>query len=655
MQRQCRASLSLITTLGVCTLAAACGSGGSGEAGDDGAADGGAATVNQVFDGIACEPREGIRFCQGSIETRVPTFDGVPLDVDVGLPPASAGPPPYPLIVRMHGYSGTKEGPVLGGADSLTAAKEYAEHGFAVMNFTARGRGESCGSPESRAVTPDACAQGWDHLGDTRRSIRDVQYLAGRLVDQGIAEPGIGVQGGSYGGGRSVSLATLRDRVQLPDGSYAPWTSPEKGIPMHTAAAVPFIAWSDLAYGLAPNGRVLDYAIAPYEASRQPLGALKESAVTALFAAGQQHYNAPPGADPSIDLYTWYQAYQSSEFQRDIATQAAIELAENHSALGIPITRQPAPTLFANGFTDDIFPVTHALRWINRVRQAFPEAEIAQLYGDFGHRRADQNSAALLRPRALRWFQHHMQGRAVDNLPTGVEAFVQLCDGDADGFGERYAAEEWHDLAQGELRLQSQSVQIVNSSAENPTVSSQVDPVSGRFSPVNSGSCRTVDRVSTPGTASYLTAPSSAGFTLLGSPTIHLDLSLTAARAEDALIVGRLWDVSPDGATRTLVARRAVRPPSDSASYSPAGFVFQLPPNAYRFEPGHRAELQLLGRSTAYVRPPNTAFMLEIMQMELRLPVAEPPSAAADIDAPAPRVLPAGYEWAPGYGPAGSN
>ena len=31
-------------------------------------------------------PTEGVRFCEGSIATRVPSFDGVPLDVNVTLP-----------------------------------------------------------------------------------------------------------------------------------------------------------------------------------------------------------------------------------------------------------------------------------------------------------------------------------------------------------------------------------------------------------------------------------------------------------------------------------------------------------------------------------------------------------------------------------------
>lgn len=74
----------------------------------------------------------------------------------------------------------------------------------------------------ARLADPD-CAAGWVRLDDMRYEVRDVQTLAGRLVDDGIAAPGaIGASGISYGGGASMMLAWLRDRVRTPGGGYAP-------------------------------------------------------------------------------------------------------------------------------------------------------------------------------------------------------------------------------------------------------------------------------------------------------------------------------------------------------------------------------------------------------------------------------------------------
>jgi len=613
------------------------------------------ATIDQVFDRIACTPVDGMRFCEGSLETRVPSFDGVPLDVNVAFPADSIAEAPFPLVVRMHGYNGTKDGPYLGGARGPTTYTTYTDAGFAVMTFTARGRGASCGTEASRQAAPEACARGWDHLGDARHSIRDVQHLSGRLVDAGRVEPAIGVQGGSYGGGRSLLLATLRDRIQRPDGHYTPWTSPEHGIDMEVAAAVPFIAWSDLTYALAPNGRALDYAIGSDTLSRAPLGVLKLSIVQGLWRQGQAHYNAPPKSDPSIDLSTWFDAFPSTAPLTETSRHAAREFTRHHAAIGVPLDRPPAPTLIANGFTDDIFPVTEALRWVHRVREAFPEATIAQLYGDFGHRRANQTSAALLAPRALTWFQRHLQD-AEASAPAGVEAFVQSCEG---GFGARHHADTWRELSAGELRLVDSTGTTVRSDAEHRRVSRLIDPPSGRSPEIPSSSCRRAHRAPAPGTASYTFAPVGRTVTLMGSPTIVATVTVRAAH--HALIVGRLWDVDPDGKTRTLITQGIARPPSAAQETGGATpFVLQLYPNAYPLADGHRAELQLLGRSTPYVRPPTDPFEIQIERVDIRLPTVETPvkepagkdQNAAAVSVPAPRVLPPDMRWAPGYDPS---
>jgi len=89
--------------------------------------------------------------------------------------------------------------------------------------------------------------------------VRDTQHLLGLLADQEITQPQkIGVSGISYGGGQSVMLAYLRDRIRTRNSSFAPWTSPD-GTPMQIAAAFPRWPWSDLVSSLLPNGRFLDF------------------------------------------------------------------------------------------------------------------------------------------------------------------------------------------------------------------------------------------------------------------------------------------------------------------------------------------------------------------------------------------------------------
>ena len=135
-----------------------------------------------------------------------------------------------------------------------------------MLSYSARGFHFSCGlagvarCPTLTLSNPNVCNErGWIRLADARYEVRDTQYLAGLLADEGLVIPNkVGVTGASYGGGQSMILAALKNRVMLPDGTLVPWKSPG-GLDMAIAAAAPLIPWSDLAYALTPNGRTLDY------------------------------------------------------------------------------------------------------------------------------------------------------------------------------------------------------------------------------------------------------------------------------------------------------------------------------------------------------------------------------------------------------------
>jgi predicted acyl esterase len=172
--------------------------------------------------GHACKAQDGVRFCATeTLEQRVPSFDGVPLDADVTLPPSGAGP--FPTIVMLHGWGGSKtdfesSSPAGDGNETFDYNNVYyAQHGYAVLNYSARGFGNSCGSPSSREAA--GCAEGWIRLADQRYEVRDTQYLLGLLADEKLTKPGaIGTTGISYGGGQSIELAYLKNRIRLPNG-----------------------------------------------------------------------------------------------------------------------------------------------------------------------------------------------------------------------------------------------------------------------------------------------------------------------------------------------------------------------------------------------------------------------------------------------------
>ena len=227
----------------------------------------------------------------------------------------------------------------------------------------------------------------------------------------------------------SMALGALKNRVVNPDYSLVPWTSPV-GKPMQIAAAAPDIPWTDLAYSLAPNGSTLDYvADAPYQGR---LGVQKQSFVSGLYLSGllAPGFYAPPGTDPTADLVGWQARAQRRRAVRSIDVQAIIdEITQHHSSYYIDHSIAPAPMLMSSGFTDDLFPADETIRYYNRTKTQYPDANLALFFGDFGHPRGTEQerlTTAALVARENAWFNYYIKG--VGSPPQqGVEAFTETC------------------------------------------------------------------------------------------------------------------------------------------------------------------------------------------------------------------------------------
>jgi predicted acyl esterase len=607
---------------------------------------GAGAAIPDVFDGeIACVDQGAaanhVRFCGGE-DTTVPTWDGItPIDVNVALPPepTSGNDGPYPMVMIFHGWGGSKVG--------FEGLRGWAEDGYAVFSMSDRGWGLSCGASDPKLLTPE-CADGYNHLMDTRYEVRDAQYLAGMLVDDGVAIPNkIGATGPSYGGGMSMALAALRNRVMLPDDTLVPWTSPQ-GTPVELAAAQPDIPWTDMGYSLTPNGHTLDYvADAPYF-QRERVGVLKQSYVSGLYLTGLALSNyapaAPaPGSDPDADLTTWYTLLNAGEpYDTNPATQDIVEeVTSHHSSYYIDHSQPPAPLLISSGWTDDLFPADEAIRFYNRTRTQFPGADVSLLFSDAGHARGQNKAAdsALRAARIQAWFAHYLKGEGAEPA-QGVEVLTQTCPSGA-ASGGPYTAPSWAQLAPGEVRFSSAAAQTVSSSGA-PAAGTAFDPITG------GGACATAPGADFAGTGSYrLPAAPSGGYTLLGSPTVIADIDSQGANSQ---VAARLLDVAPNG-DATLIARALYRPDVTAAG-SPVRQVFQLHPNGWEFAEGHVAKLELLTADSPYGRASNGQQPATVSNLELRLPVLEQPQdlgGGIAVQQPAPKLLPAGYALAAGF------
>ena len=579
----------------------------------------GAAAAPPAPFGHACEPRSGVLFCPTrTLADRVPSFDGTPLDVDVTLPADAEAGRPLPTIVMLHGWGGDKsnfETDSPEGTSSTTYHYNntyYAQRGYAVVNPTARGFGRSCG----KAGFTSECEtrRSYIHLADQRWEARDVQHLLGLLADQDVSDPAaLGVTGISYGGGQSIELAYLRDRIRRRDGSFAPWRSPA-GQPMAIRAAYPRWPWSDLVDSLMPNGRYLDFRPPEEADSRDPIGIKKESYVTGLFGIGTTtgvYCGTPPHTvpctDPSADLPRWYTRIQAGEPYGADARAIADEIHRFHQGYGIP-GRTPAPMLLQSGWTDDLFPPKESIRAYEDSRRRGGWA--AMQLGDLGHARGSnkENADRRFNDDGSAFFDRHLRGGSGGPASGQVTAFTQTCPPDAPAGGP-FEASTYRSLARGVVAFGSQATQLVASTGGNPLTGAAFDPIAG-----GGDACRETAEESAPGTAIVM-GPESRGYTLLGLPTVTARISTTGRFGQ---LDSRLWDVSPEGRQR-LISRGAYRLRDNQSGR----IVFQLHGNGWCFAPGHRPKLELLGKDEPFLRPSNGAFAVRVSDVGVALPTAE--------------------------------
>ncbi len=617
--------------------------------------------------GLSCttSATDGVQLCAGNGSSqRVPSFDGVPLDADVTLPPARFGSGPFPTIVLLHGYGGSKrdfESTDPNGNASTTYhynSDFFASQGLAVLTYSARGFGNSCGNAASRATDPVGCAHGFIRLVDQRYEARDTQYLLGLLVDEGITKPkAMAVSGISYGGGQSTELGYLHNRIRcagpiadtlpgdpcdgLPTDTYVRWRSPH-GTPLSIAAAWPRWPWSDLITALIPNGRFLDYdpftnGLDGASGTGSPVGVPISSFVNGLYLLGNVTGFYEPVQPPGSPYAEWDQTTQIGYLNagEPVSAQARASLdliAAHHGGYGIPGV--PAPLLMQSGWNDDLFPVSQSLRVYNDVYSRYPgRGNVSLQFGDVGHMRGsnkptvnqyfNQQGAAFL----SRYLHVNISAGVAAPVPGSVTAFTTTCPSSAPDGGPIIVS-SWPRIHPGIVRFGSAAAQTVTSPGGDPAVAAGLDPVA------NGNGCKMFTTEQEPGTASYSTT--SNGFTLMGLPTVVARVTLNPTTGNDAQLDSRLWDVAPNG-QQILITRGGYRLLNSTRD---ARIVFQLHGNGYYVAPGHTVMLQLLGQDAPYFRASNGAFSVSVSNVKVVLPTLERPSGG-QIVSPFTAPLPA--------------
>ena len=612
----------------------------------------------------------------------IPSWDGVPLDVDVTLPGGGSAQCPAPFVAFAHGWGNSKTDWESTTAMSGDANKSgwnnvsFASRGYAVLNYTARGWHGSCGPDSSSdplkspVGLPAACTAGgrqyWIHLDDLRYEIRDVQWLIGRMVDAGAADPSrLGVTGGSYGGGVSWLSALANDRIVCggaawnpangidpcagrPDGALVPWRSPA-GAPLHVSAAVPEYTWASLALALLPNGRASDGRPgAPASGDlTSPIGVPIESYVTGLYADGYTppaiengFYQPPTSTDQTANLPLWSTLVQagvntvsaSLPPTNAIVANSVDQLQRFKSPISplLPVDAK-VPVLQIQGNSDPLFvPLQAQLLW-QKVKAYSPDYPITLFFADVGHSYASNPADvwAVFNQRANAFMDHYLRGAGPQPASDVSAALTRGRPGQEHDPVSIVSGPSLPGLAHDSL--------VFSSTAGGQTTNVPVgvegvatDPIvnGGAAGPGPFGSgCRVLSSSTDPGVVAW-TWPVTRTVTVAGQPL----LKLTAQTASpDAELAARLWDLSPDG-KQTLLSRGVYRLAGTPSA--PAGPVsFELSANAWRLPAGDKLKLEVTGADTPYYQVDAIPSVTTVSGASVELPIAEAPPAASTAQA----------------------
>jgi predicted acyl esterase len=536
-----------------------------------------------------CEKHEGHELCTGVVES----FDGTPLSTTLTLPANVRKGQRLPLIVFLHGFLSNKGEYI---ADTEEAPDNYktvefnnlwfAARGYAVLNYDARGHGDSGGQIA---------------LASKDFEVRDSQHLTGLLVDDGTAKrKKVAAVGGSYGGGQTWLLATVRGKGAP---QYGSWRSP-KGKVVRLAAAVPQFTWSDLLFSLVPNG---------LNAKTTPLGVAKITLLNGFVAL--------IGTKMTDELAGWLaRVNQGEPYDGDpVVEEAKKALTEDRSPYyqdgffralrRSPKRQRSIPILAAQGWTDPIFAPIEAVRMYKRLRSARRGYPIQMYFGDFEHLTSQIKIPDMryYHRLATRMLARYLLGKK-RRLSFDVRSAPTRCDPEA--FGPVVRKKNWGALHPDEMAFELTGPKMTGSPVVDPRGGTTTDHV---VIGLRQRGCVTTDLPETPGVATWR-IPVERDFTLLGMPRLELAFEATGS---DIQLNSRLWDVAPGG-VQTLVTRGAFRVVEPGAGEQRA--TYDLYGNHWRLEQGHELLLEVTGDDSTFFRRDNFPSVTTVNSAKLILP-----------------------------------
>ncbi|MFJ4821733.1 alpha/beta fold hydrolase [Streptomyces bacillaris] len=451
--------------------------------------------------------------------------------------------------------------------DVRAQAEKLAADGYAVLTWSARGFGKSGG-----AIS----------LNDPEAEVKDVSglidWLAKRPEVQLDAEgdPRVGLTGASYGGAVSLLAAGYDERVD---------------------AIAPVITYWNLADALFPDG------------------VFKKlwAGIFVTSGGGCEKFEKR--------LCEMYERVAVS----GKPDPAAIELLTERSPSAVA-DRIKVPSLILQGQSDSLFPLGQADAMQKAISANGAPVSVDWISG--GHDGGD-NETPRVEGRVGAWFDRYLKEET--GTDTGPAFRVTRTGGidSTDGAALRRGAssDTYPGLRSGgrEIALGEGTKTFRNPAGSAPPAISAVPGLGGGISQLSSlGVGLSLDF---PGQfGRFDSAPLDTSVRVTGTPTVRVTVKATEGR--DAVLFGKVYDVSPDGRQQRLPAQ-LVAPYRITPDQQGKPIELALPAVDHEFDAGHRMRLVLSATDLGYASPAEPATYAVTLDGPLTVPTAPAVRTAA--------------------------
>ena len=555
------------------------------------------------------------------------------IDADLYIPPGVDSAHRAPAILATNGFGGTK-------ADQADLAQGMGALGYVTLSYTGLGFVDKNLCPitlDDREHDGAAASQLLRFLGgDTAIAAVDQDTNQPVHVDQVIRDdgntgtrhdPAAGMVGGSYGG-----------QIQFATAAY----EHEHGT-NRLDAIVPIITWNDLSYSLDPNNGTIPGGTARSgSVSSNVPGAFKFE-WSAFFsgegiADGLQDISAM-ATDPATNFPLFVNnncvnfSTQVCTALTEVATQgypsqASIDFLR-HASVASYMSDIRIPTFLAQGEADTLFNLQESVATYTKLRaQGTP---VAMDWQSWGHSHSapvageldERNPMASYQGRQIvAWFNHYVK-RSGPQPPLDFRYFRDWVFAATNDVSKAYAvarsfpvgsSRTWY-LSGADL---GGSTILGTSSGGGKLVPSKAQVVGGTssyastapFGP-NYSETSAVESMLNPeppvtdppgSSIRFVTDPLTTATTVVGSPTLTVQLSSSAAATQAAgpagelVLFAKVYDIGPNGSVE--LPRRLISPVRVPDVTKPV--TIELPGIVHRFAAGHRLAIVLAGGDMAY-------------------------------------------------------